>query len=226
MAEANKNNSTGNIGTGVTPGGSTTGANVGGSTFVPPVNENGSTNTTANVNTAPPKEEMVSVPKSLIDQILKKQEELEKSREEDKAKIDMLTYAADKNRIGIYESRNAKGELIRTYNVGFWNISDVEKGEKKSYIVRGTKLVFQDVAIEDNGGVRRLIEKQTLRVFLDQGPDQPFKEIDVPYVYFYQTVERKRFPSVKESTTNDGVFRTIRFDDGREIEFDINFLNY
>lgn len=178
------------------------------------------------------KEEVMEVPKSLIESILKKQEDMEKRLDEKDQIIDKLTYAADKGRMGIYEQRNAKGELIRTFGVGFWPVSDKKSGETTEYLVRGTKMIFQDVAIEDNGGVRRLVENQLLRVYLDQGvnattgKENDYKEIDVPYVNFYRTVKRKRFPLVKESRDENGEYRTLRLEDGREVEFDINFLNY
>jgi len=163
-------------------------------------------------------EEMVSVPKSLIEGILKKQEEFDAREEERDKKIQQLEYAADKSRMGVYEGRN-KGELIRTFAVGHWPIR--EGGETKEYIVRGTKLVDQDVAIEENGGVRRLVQGVD-----DDGKERDFATTDIPYVDFYRNVHRKRFPVVKESKTPDGDFRTLRFEDGREVEFDIRFLNY
>ncbi len=170
--------------------------------------------------------EVVEVPKSLIETILKQQEDLMKRLDDKDEQIKQLTYAADKGRMGIYEQRNTQGELIRTYGVGIWPITDLKTGKETEYIVRGTKLIFQDVVIEDNGGVRRLVETQTLRVFLDQGADKDFKQIDMPYVNFYRTVRRTRMPVVRESRTEKGEFRTLRCEDGREIEFDINFLNY
>lgn len=175
-------------------------------------------------------EELVEVPKSTLEIILKKQEELEKARANDKELIDRLTYAADKSRLGIWDERNSQGELIRTYGVGIWKIVD-DKGGVKEHIVRGTKMIADDVVIEDNGGVRRLVENQTLKVYLDDGVDKSgndkeFIEIEIPYVNFYRLVTRKRFPVIKESKTTNGEFRTLRLDDGREIELDIRFLNY
>lgn len=176
-------------------------------------------------------EEKVEVPKSLLESILKKQEEIEAQLSAKNEKIAQLEYAADKGRMGIYEQRNKKGELIRTYGVHYWPVTDPKTKVTREYMVRGTKLVDDDVAVEDNGGVRRLVERQTLRLFLDMGVDadghdKSFKEVDIPYLSFRQRKVTKRFPVVKQSTTDEGRdLRTLRFDDGREVEFDIAFLN-
>lgn len=174
----------------------------------------------------PPKPKMVEVPESLIQQILKKQEEQDQFIKDQALTIEQLKYAADKGRMGIWEQRNAAGDLIRTANIGIWTIRNVEAGTAKKHIVLATKMVFQDVVIEENGGVRRLIEKQTLRLFLDDGPEKDLIELDVPYAYFYNNVERERATIIGESKSEKGIFRKMRFEDGREIDFDINFLNY
>lgn len=182
--------------------------------------------------TPPDEEEKVSVPKSLLESILRKQEELEAGRIEDNKKIDQLQYAADKARMGIWDQRNAAGELIRTFGVGIWKMKNEDTGEMIDHIIRGTKMVFDDVVIEDNGGVRRLVEYQTLKVYLDDGleektgKEKPLLEVEMPYVNFHRLLNRKRFPVVRESKTENGEFRTLRLDDGREIEFDIKFLNF
>lgn len=172
------------------------------------------------------KVKMVEVPESLIQQILKKQEETDTLIASQAKTIEQLTYAADKGRMGIWDQRNSSGELIRTARVGLWTIRDVEAGTQKDHIVLGTKMVFQDVLIEENAGIRRLIEKQTLRLYLDDGDGKDVIELDVSYPYFYNNVKRVEATIVGESKNEKGSFRKMRFEDGREIDFDVNFLNY
>jgi hypothetical protein len=173
----------------------------------------------------------VSVDKSLIEAILRKQEDLEKKISDRDEQIKQLQYAADKARMGIWDSRNTKSELIRTYGVGIWVTRDEKTGEPVENIIRGSKIILDDVIIEEHGGIRRVVEHQIIRLFLDQGLDEngkekPFKELDMDYVNFWRSIQRKRFPVVRESKSDIGEFRTLRLDDGREVEFDIRFLNY
>lgn len=176
--------------------------------------------------TPPAGEKKVEVPESLLKQVLARQEEMEGIIKSQTSTIEQLKYAADKGRMGIWEQRNASGEIIREANVGVWEIVDVEKGTRKDHIVLGTKLIFQDVSVEDNGGVRRLVETQTLRVFLDDGEGKPVIELDMPYLRFYQGVKRQKGVIISQTKGEKGTFAKLRFEDGREMEFDINFLNY
>lgn len=187
---------------------------------------------------AVPAEEKVAVPKSLLEQILQGQKELEAKvtdlgsqvAERDRT-IEKLTYAADKNRMGIWEERNAAGDIIRTVTIGSWlyKFPDSEKTEQR--FVMATQLIQDEVMIEDNGGVRRLVERQTLRVFLDDGVDadnkMKFVTVDVPYVRFYQNVLRVPATVIGESKTEDGShIRKVRFPDGKTLEIDIRFINF
>lgn len=170
------------------------------------------------------KEEMVSVPKSLIEEILANQKTMAEKVDTLTKDNEKLLYAADKSRLGIFEARNNQGELIRTVNVGIWRTRNGD--DVKDHIVLGTKMVFQDVLIEEVGGIRRLVEKQTLRIFLDNGVGKEISEVDVAYAVFYQNVTRVRAQVVGESKNENGSFKKVRFDDGREVELDVNFINY
>lgn len=178
--------------------------------------------------TKPSKDETVTVPKSLLEEVLSNQKKLEEGMSARDKEIERLTYAADKSRLGIYDSRNASGQLIRKLTVGLWEVGTEEN--KKSFIVRGWKMVADEVNMEDNGGIRRLVERQVIRLFLDQGTDgegkdKPFMEVDVDYVKFYRQVKRLTGEVIKESRDDKGDYRTLRFDDGRTVEMDIRFVN-
>jgi len=171
----------------------------------------------------------VAVPKSLLEEVLANQKKLEESVISRDKEIERLTYAADKSRLGIWDQRNNGGQLIRKMAVGVWEIADT-KGNVVPYIIRGWKTVVDEVNIEDNGGVRRLVEHQVIKLFLDQGSnpdgsDKEFKEVDIEYVQFYRRVKRLAGEVIKESRDENAEFRTLRFPDGRTVEMDIRFVN-
>lgn len=181
-----------------------------------------------NSNTSPESskkdEDMVSVPKNLLDSIVKKQEELEKTNATQAETLKKLEYAADRGRTAIYDQRNASGELIRTMTVGIWSEVDEKTTETKEYIIKGWKTIVDDVYIEDNGGVRRVVERQIIRLFLADENDE-ITERDVEYLNFYRKVQRRRAEVVGESKNENGEFRVLRFPDGREVEMEIRFIN-
>lgn len=179
---------------------------------------------------AAPKEEMVQVPKSVLEEVLAGQKRLEEGLAIKDKEIERLTYAADSSRLGIYDQRNNGGQLIRKMAVGVWEEPDGDGSTKSSYI-RGWKIVRDEVNLEDNGGIRRLVEHQVIRLFLDDGVDaatghdKPFREVDIEYVRFYRQVKREVGEVVRESRDEKGEYRTLRMKDGRTIDMDIRFVN-
>lgn len=209
-----------------------TGSDTGGSVQAPPAQQQ---QTPPPVQQTPPptaatKEEMVTVPKGVLEEVLAGQKRMEEALDVKTKEIERLTYAADRSRLGIFDQRNNGGQLIRKMSVGVWEEPD-GKGGQISSIVRGWKMVRDEVNLEDNGGIRRLVEIQTIRLFLDQGVDKatgkenPFKEVDVEYIRFYRQVKRTTGEVVKESRDENGEYRTLRLEDGRTIDMDIRFVN-
>lgn len=176
------------------------------------------TNTSANS-----KEETVTVPKSVLTQVLNSIETLKQEREADRATIEKLSFAADKGRIDLFESRQDKGELIRTEHIGLW------ENESGKYYILGWKLSKNEVYVDGQG---KVVEKQEMTLFLidekfTSQSESDIKEQVIPYASFYQNRDRVLCNVIREvSDKSKGTHaHVLQLPDGRELEVDVNFVN-
>lgn len=172
--------------------------------------------------TPPKEEETVAVSKSTLEAILAKQEAQEETIGELKKDNEKLNKIADKSRLAWWDSQHSE-ELISTFRVGvFTDYDDTEKdGTAKKKIVLGWKMIRDEVRFE-NGVLK---ENQIFKLYLDEGEGNEPSEKEVNIIVFTRELERLIGELVEESKTNEGVFKTLRFEDGRVIKFDARFLN-
>ncbi len=162
------------------------------------------------------KTEEVTIPKSTLQAILDRIDGLEESNKKivddskkKDEKIEMLTEISDKGRLARYEEQN-NGEIIRTARISFW------EGLPILAWVNGKN----EVGYRDG----RLIVNQTIRLFLDEGRDQPTeKELD--YLYWTQNVNSQSGDIIEKSITPNGSAYTLQMKDGKKIKVDVRFLN-
>lgn len=190
----------------------------------PEVKENKTENKQEPKETKSAKEETVTVPKSVLEDVLKQVDELKQERETDKKQLERLQYAADKGRLDIFDQRNSDGELIRTEGVSTWLIDD-----KLHYII-GWVRPMDDVYIDVASG--RLVEKQTMKLFLLPGDFETqdgtdLIEHEIPFGQFYK--ERKMILAnvIGERTDKKTKVTSheLELEDGRIIEMGVSFVN-
>ena len=168
------------------------------------------------------KKETVEVDRSVLDQILENQKQQEESIEFLKKENERLLSTADVGRLEKFDAEH-RGELIRKANVAILN----HKG--KDLIVLGWRSTEDTVRIVN--GV--LQEKQTAEYWLEgydmENPDSDdsknFK-IEMDQREWSQQISRMAGEIIKETITPNGTAtKTLRFPDGKEIEFDVVFIN-
>lgn len=159
--------------------------------------------------------ETVSIDRKVLDEIIKRQNDLEKDNENLKGKIDKLTHAADKKRIADWESRH-QGELTRTANISTWR-KDLDEEPK---IVLGWKMVKDDVRVSPG----RVEEIQIVRIYLDNGNKDP-DSVDLNYLDWSRNVGKIRCDIVDYVKTSDKMVYILRLPDNRQIEMDPKYIN-
>lgn len=169
------------------------------------------------------KKEMIEVDKNVLEQVLQKQEDQDVEIKVLKGKNIRLEAVADKSRLGWYDEQKGGGALIHTFRVAvFLDYNDLDKeGNAKRKIVLAWKMVKDEVRLE-NGVLK---ENQIYRLYLDEGEGEKASEIDIDIRQFAREILRQKGELIKEAKTNEGSTKTLRFEDGREIEFDVRFLN-
>lgn len=150
----------------------------------------------------------VEVPRSLLEELL----ERDKKRDEE---IEMLKSAADLSRLNKWEQEH-RGELIRKFRVATWRD---ENGENR--IVRMWKSTKDDAWIEN--GVPKY--SQWAKYYLDNGEGNDPLEVELEQLQFVRSKGATIGEVISERVDRFGEYKTLKFDDGREIEFDIRFLN-
>lgn len=153
------------------------------------------------------KEETVEVSKADLQSILDTVQEQKKA-------INRLESAADVGRLAKYDSEHAEN-LIREARLGLWE----HKGEKK-YVV-GWKMVKDEVGVYDG----KVVEHQVIGIYLDSGEGKNPVMIESEYLNWARNLKRVTGQIIRESKTPEGETRTLKFEDGREIEVDIRFIN-
>ena len=175
----------------------------------------GGTQSTAvhpNTPVQPPRKEESQTP--IIDQaklmeLLHTVEQLRKSDEEKTKEIERLRYAADKNRLVQFDSKEAQRKsLIPKCKVSYWNGS----------LILAHKMLPQEVYFLN--GVYH--EKQDVEMRL-KGSNDP---VVVTYKDWFQKVEKRDADIIKRSTDIDGNnVLTVELDNGEQIELNVLFVN-
>jgi len=183
------------------------------------------TGTVPITETKPKEEEKVTVPKSMLEEILEGVKSKDDTIKKMNEKIEMLTEVADKNRVFKWEEEH-KGKLIRKAKVATWLNKTEENPNGEEKIIVGWKMIQDEVGVVDG----RLIEKQIIKIFMFEGINELGKmnepsTVEVKYLDFSRNIGRKWGEIIKESKTEDGEFRTLKFEDGLELELNITFLN-
>lgn len=168
------------------------------------------------------KDEIIEVPRSVLEEVLGKVKGLEKSREDDKATISKLTEdnkmllsIADKKRLADYEIKNNNGSLSKTAKV--WLFDD-------KFII-GWKMVRNRVVANLH---RNIVEaEQTIELTLKStsNPDEKPEQKIVLYKEFIDQKIAKEGEVVRVVSEEDATFYKIQFSDGLEVEVDVKFLN-
>ena len=168
------------------------------------------------------KKETVEVDRAVLDQILEKQQLQEESIEQLKKENERLLSTADVGRLEKFDAEH-RGELIRKANVATLN------RQGKDLIVLGWKSI-EDTVRFVNGVLQ---EKQTAEYWLEgydmENPEKDenknFK-VQMDLREWSQQISRLAGEIIKETTTPNGTAtKTLRFPDGKEIEFDVVFIN-
>lgn len=136
-------------------------------------------------------------------------EQLRKSDEEKTKEIERLRYAADKNRLVQFDSKEAQRKsLIPKCKVSYWNGS----------LILAHKMLPQEVYFLN--GVYH--EKQDVEMRL-KGINDP---VIVTYKDWFQKIEKKEADIIKRSTDIDGNnVLTVELDNGEQIELDVLYVN-
>ncbi len=170
------------------------------------------------------KEETEVVSKTALAAILKRIEDQDKVIAGHSKEIERVTYAADKSRLGVYDKKNAAGELIRTCNVATID---------GSIVMGWGNMITDEVYVTPEG---KVVEKQIMEIFY-QNPDfDKTKEADdkknsrilkkqYDYLAFFRAIRREKGEIIKDERGEDGHFKTIRLGNGNEVKLDIRFIN-
>lgn len=137
-------------------------------------------------------------------------EELRKSDEENKKEIERLRYAADKNRVAQYDSKEAtKKSIVPKCTVSFWN----------GKVVLAWRMLPQEVFYGQNGVYH---EKQDVEMTV-KGESQP---VIVAYKDWFKQITKKPADILSRTTDNDGhVIMALELEDGSQIALDSSFIN-
>lgn len=147
------------------------------------------------------KEEMIEVPKTMLDRLLKRMETVEEDNK-------LLKEVADKDKIARIMTLRSGGKLIKTVNLS--TISNK--------VVIGWSKVKDDVYFDEQG---RLHEDQRLSVIYEGG-----EKVEMDYRQFSRVKSPIKAEILSETKDNDGNTNLkVLLPDGKEINIDIKFVN-
>lgn len=166
-------------------------------------------NTPPAKTTETPKVETPIIDQAKLMELLHTVEQLRKSDEEKTKEIERLRYAADKNRLVQFDSKEAQRKsLIPKCKVSYW----------KGSLILAHKMLPQEVYFLN--GVYH--EKQDVEMRL-KGSNDP---VVVTYKDYFQKVEKRDADIIKRSTDIDGNnVLTVELDNGEQIELNVLFVN-
>ena len=156
------------------------------------------------------KEEMVTIPKKELDNILGRIAKVEQDR-------DVLLQVADKRALGIYYQRHAGKIPTR---VMLRVIQGTPKTKEPKVILGWRKLideVYQDPA------TLRWVERQTIELLYEDGTSEEmfYREFNRLYRQVPAEVKQK----ITNEETGELALRVVRLDTGQEYTIGINFIN-
>lgn len=160
-----------------------------------------------------PKKETVVVEKSLLEQILKNQEESTQQFEEKIARLtkqnEILLAVADKSRLARFSEQSTE-PLIPRANIAEW----------QGRIVLGWSKLKQRTHWLN--GIPQL--EQIATIFLQNDQKEP-EAIEMDYILFWRDIVRLSGEIVAATKTQYGETKKIQLDDGRIVEIDMTFIN-
>jgi len=144
--------------------------------------------------------EMVSIPKTVLENVLNRLEKVE-------GEAELLRGAADQNKlIAIQNMRNA-GKLVKSAQVSTYS----------GKVVIGWKIVKDDVHFEGE----KLVEEQIVKVFFEDKTDQ-----EMSLRLFNSNLGKRKGEIIEESKDKDGVVRfKVQFNDGKEVVIGGAYIN-
>jgi len=182
-------------------------------------------NTAASAEDQPSNKDTVEVERGVLESILSRQESYEKviadqskQLQTQASQIDRLMGSADKSRLEYWDRLHQSGELIRQANIRYFKEKDTDKW---ALVLGWSGLVVDEVGVRDG----RIEAKQIMKVFLDQGNGNEPKEQLVDILDFARFCKYEPADIIETKKSRNGEFYKLRLQDGREVEFDIRFLN-
>ena len=167
--------------------------------------------------TPPAKKDTVEVPKNLLQEIIDNQKIQDEKIKNLEGENERLVYAADKARLSIFDSRQGI-DIIRKFHIGTWMY------EGKARLIVGWFMVKDEVTTVFEDGRRRIVEDQVIMLLLDNG-DKESIEVEVAYPTFANEMKRVTGDVVSSAKRGKDEYRTLKLEDGREIEMNIKFVN-
>lgn len=158
-----------------------------------------------------PKKDTIEVDKDVLKALLDRETKRDDLIAAQNKKIEMLLEVADKARLANWERNNNENGIIRNAKLTVW----------ENKIVLGWQMVIDEVGFVDG----KLIEKQVIRLWLDQGVGVEPITVDVNYLDFARHLRKAEGEIVKQSKGKDSESYTVQMKDGRQFEVDIRFIN-
>ena len=159
-----------------------------------------------------PKEDMVSVPKSQLEEMMERIKAVEKDR-------DLLLQVADKKQLGVYYSRN-RDKLPSRVMLRVMDFMDKD-GRKSDKVILGWRTT-QDEVYQDPATMR-WVEKQKVELLYEDGTAEELWLMD--YVRKYKQVEAEIKSKTTDEVTGNVALKVVRIDNQKEYTIGVNFIN-
>lgn len=174
----------------------------------------------------PPKSEKVEIDGDILKRILDSQETLKGQIASLQEENKLLKFAADKGRVSRFEAER-KGDLIRTYNLGLWEIDTKDKTKDD-----GRRLVVGWTAVRDTVHIdetRRIKADQVIKLFL-KDKEGKITELEVDYLYFAEQCDSIAGELIKKKTEETALggqktLFVLEFPEFGQVEVDQVFVN-
>jgi lipoate-protein ligase A len=164
-----------------------------------------------------PAKQMVEIPKSQLDEILKSISDLKSDR-------DVLLQVADKKALGNYYQRN-RGKIpshIMLRVMDTRATKDSKAGEPPvEKVIVGWRTV-QDEVYQDPLSMKWM-EKQRLMVIYEDGMTEEFWLMD--YIRKYRQVEAEVRGKITDELTGDLALKVVRLDNQKEYTIGVTYIN-